>query len=120
MHAIRIIGGVVAGYFIFAIASMSLLGLLGARTGFAVMAGTLLALAVIGVVAGLAVRLIAATAGRPVGAYVLAGLVALATLANLILQLGAEPTWYKLGTLLLTVPAVVWAALRGSAKAASK
>ncbi len=45
-------------------------------------------------------------------AYVLAGLVALATVANLAMQLGAEPTWYKVGTLVLTAPAILCLGLR--------
>ncbi len=40
-------------------------------------------------------------------AYVAAGLVVLATATNLAMGLGAEPNWFKVGTLLLTVPAMV-------------
>ena len=35
-----------------------------------------------------------------------------ATLVNLILAAGAEPLWYKLGTLLLTVPLILGVGLR--------
>ena len=68
-------------------------------------------LAVIGLAAGWIATTIAG-AHRRLVSYLLAGLVALATLANLVLGFGAEPVWYKVGTLVLTAPAILLVGLR--------
>lgn len=73
----------------------------------------LAALALIGLVVGSTARLIAGDQRRLVS-YLLAGLVALVTLVSLIERSGIEPTWYKLGTLALTVPAILLMGLQGS------
>lgn len=72
-----------------------------------------MSLVAIGWVAGFLAVKIAGSMRRPAG-LILAGLVAAATIANLARVLGAEPTWNKLATLLLTVPAILLVTLRSS------
>lgn len=43
---------------------------------------------------------------------VVIALVAIATIANLVMGFGAEPVWYKVGTLVLTALAVLLVGLR--------
>jgi hypothetical protein len=73
----------------------------------------LTALGVIGLVGGVLAAAISGTHSR-LACFILAGVVLLATLANLLLRLGSEPDWYKVGTLLLTGPAIVLVGLRRS------
>ena len=105
MKVVRIVVGVVVGYLVYAVGSMLLAGHAIAGGGAIVVVLVLLGLAAIGAVAGLAAGRIGEEGGRT-AATVAAALVALATGLNLALSLGAEPTWYKVGTLLLTVPLV--------------
>ena len=118
MKILRAFAGVVVGYLVFAVSSMFLVGVVMDREGPMVIGLGLIALATIGCVSGFVASKIAGGTSRPVG-FVLAGLVAAATIANLAMQLGAEPTWYKMGTLLLTVPAIVVVSLRSSASETS-
>ena len=103
MEMIRKTAAVLAGYFIFALASMAVISLLGSLQGPISVVVALAALAVTGFLAGLVVRVLAGGGSRWPG-YTTGGLVALATVANLLLRLGAEPVWYKTATLVLTVP----------------
>lgn len=111
MNALRTTSAVVVGYLLFAVASMLLVGQVMSRQGPTIMVLGLAALAIIGVVAGVVASAIAPE-NRRLASYTLAGLVAVATIANLAMQLGAEPIWYKVGTLVLTVPAIVLMGLR--------
>ena len=111
MKIFRAFAGVIVGYLIFAVSSMMLVGMVMERSGPVVMGLGWLSLAAIGCVSGWVASKIAGNTRRPVG-YVLAGLVAAATIANLAMRLGAEPTWYKIGTLLLTAPAILMISLR--------
>ncbi len=113
MSALRTIVGIVVGYLSFAAASMLLVGTAMAGAGAVRALVALVGLLLIGLGSGLATTVIAGPHGRLASAIV-GGLVALATLANLAMQLGAEPSWYKLGTLLLTVPAIVLTGRRQS------
>jgi len=106
MKILRALVGVVVGYLIYALASMLVVGMVTPREGPTAMFLGLTALLVIGGIAGFATSAIAGGMKRP-AALILAGLVAMATVANLAMQLGAEPTWYKVGTLLLTTPVIV-------------
>lgn len=113
MKIFRALVGVVVGYLVYAISSMLLVGLVMGQKGPIVIVIGCVALAAIGWVAGFLAIKIAGGLTRPV-IFVLAALVAAATIANLAMQLGAEPTWYKVGTLLLTVPLILVAGLRSS------
>ncbi len=113
MKILRAFAGVVVGYLVFAASSMFLVGMVMDREGPVVIGLGLTVLAAIGCVSGFLASKIAGGTSRPVG-FVLAGLVAAATIANLAMQLGAEPTWYKMGTLLLTAPAILMISLRSS------
>lgn len=113
MEIVRVVVAIVVGYVVFAAASMFLVGQIPATGSPVVVVLGLVALALIGVIAGFVARAISGN-GRRITGYILAGLVAVATLANLLMQLGAEPTWYKVGTLVLTAPAILWfTAVRG-------
>lgn len=107
MNVVRAIGAVLTGYVLYALASMVVASLLVRREGLVFAALALVALAAIGWMAGLGASAVAGD-GRRVAGYVVAGLVALATLGNLVMQVGAEPVWYKVATLLLTVPGILW------------
>jgi len=111
MSILRIILAIIAGYFLFAACSMLLVGLVMGKSGLFVVILGLTGLALVGLIAGWVARAIAGKMARIAG-YVLAGLILVATLANLLMQLGAEPVWYKIGTLVLTAPAVVCVSLR--------
>jgi hypothetical protein len=115
MKILRAIIAIVVGYVLYAGASMFVL-----RSGLFLMSPrrlmvvvVLAALALIGLVVGWNARLIAGDQRRLVS-YLLAGLVALATVVSLIERSGIEPNWYKLGTLVLTVPAILLMGLLGS------
>lgn len=113
MKLIRAFGAVVVGYLIYAVSSMLLVGLVMAQKGPITVGLACVALAAIGCLAGFLAVKIAGSMRRPTG-FILAGLVASATIANLAMLLGAEPTWYKLATLLLTVPAILVVSLRST------
>jgi len=113
MNLIRAFGAVVVGYLIYAVSSMLLVGLVMAQKGPIMVGLACVALAAIGWVAGFVAVKVAGSMRRP-AAFILAGLISAATIANLVLQLGAEPTWYKIATLLLTVPAILIASLRST------
>lgn len=115
MKILRAILAVVIGYVLFAASSMLLVGPVMTRQGPLMVVVALVALAAIGVVVGLVARAVAGES-RQLAGCILAGLVALATLANLFMGLGAEPLWYKLGTLVLTVPAILFVGIRSSSK----
>ena len=102
----RVIGGIVAGYLVYAISAMLLVGPVMASQGATVVVVGLVVLALIGCVAGLLAALVAGER-RQLAASVAAVLVALASIVNLVVGLGAESTWFKVGTLLLTVPAML-------------
>lgn len=111
MDIVRTIAGVVVGYLIFAAASMLMIGAVTEGQGPVAIGLGLLGLTLIGLIAGFVAMSIAGANIRLVG-FVLAGLVVIATAANLILQLGAEPLWYKVGTLALTAPGILFVCLR--------
>lgn len=111
MKILRAIVAIVVGYVLFAVASMLLVGPVMTRQGLFMVVVALVALALIGLVVGLVAKAIAGGHRRLVG-YILAGLVALATVANLVMGLGAEPVWYKIGTLVLTAPAILLVGFR--------
>ena len=111
MKVLRGVVAIVAGYVVFALASMLLVGRVMAGEGWLIIALGLIGLAGVGLASGALGAVIAGANGRWVG-FVLAGLVALATVANLAMQLGAEPTWYKVGTLVLTAPLILLICLR--------
>lgn len=112
MKILRAIVAVIIGYVLFATGSILLVGPVMTRQGPFMVVVALAALALIGLVVGCVARAIAGDHRRVAG-YILAGLVALATLVNLMMGLGAEPVWYKIGTLVLTVPAILLVGLRG-------
>ena len=111
MSIFRAIAGIIVGYLVFAAASMMLVGLVIARQGPFVVVIALVTLALVGLAAGWVAAAIAGESRR-LASYILAGLVALATLANLVMGFGAEPVWYKIGTLVLTAPAILLIGLR--------
>ena len=111
MKVLRGVVAIVAGYVVFALASMLLVGPVIAGEGPMIVALGLIGLAIVGLVSGAIAAAIAGGNGRLVGS-VLAGLVGLATVANLAMQLGAEPIWYKVGTLVLTAPLILLICLR--------
>ena len=111
MNALRIIAAIVVGYVLFALGSMFLVGPVMAKEGTVIIVLGLIGLALVGLFSGLIARAIAGEKAQVAG-YVLAALVGLATLANLLMQLGAEPVWYKVGTLLLTMPLILVVCLR--------
>lgn len=106
MKILRALVGIIVGYLLYALGSMLAVGMVMAREGPASVALGLLALLLIGGVSG---YLASAIAGdmRRLAAVVLAGLVAVAAIVNLAMQLGAEPAWYKVAALLLTAPIIV-------------
>ena len=108
MQIIKAIAAGILGYLVYAIGSMVLVGLVvsSSTTLGIVMAG--IGLPVIGFLAGKLTTIVDANHGTMNG-YVVAGLVLLATLVNIVQNLGAEPVWYKIGTLLLVIPAVLLA-----------
>ncbi len=112
MTVLRLVGAAILGYLLFAVGSMQLVGLV-MRGGAAAAIGALVGLAVIGAVVGYLTARIAGPKAA-VAAAVAATLIGLATLANLVFGLGAEPVWYKLATLLVTIPIVLWVARRSS------
>lgn len=101
----------VVGYVAFAGGSMLLVGPVMAQTGPLAMVLGLAGLLLIGLVAGFLAAKISGDSCRIAG-IVLTALIVLATLANLLMELGAEPRWYKLGTLLLTAPMILLVCLR--------
>lgn len=111
MKVLRIVAAVVVGYLAFALTSMALVWPVTAGEGPMIVVLGLIGLALIGLLAGFVAAAISGEDRRLAG-YVLAGLVALATVANLVTGLGAEPVWYKVGTLVLTVPLIVIVCLR--------
>lgn len=111
MRVLRIIVAVVVGYLVFAVGSMFLVGNAMTREGPLVVILSSVGLAVIGLLVGIVAAALAG-AGARTAIYILTGLVVLATLVNLVIGLGAEPVWYKIGTLVLTAPAIVLAGLR--------
>jgi len=113
MSVLRTIAAILVGYFLFALGSMLTISLWVGKEGGAFAALAFVALAVIGLVAGLAASLISGKTKRLAGA-IHAGLIALATLVNLLMQFGAEPSWYKVATLLVTVPSILLVTFRGS------
>ncbi len=111
MNIIRGVAAIVIGYLVIAFVSMSLGGVVMARGGLGIVVLALVALAISGGMVGLMTRLISGRNPRASG-FTLAGLVSIATLANLVLGLGAEPAWFKIGTLLVSAPAIVFVCLR--------
>ena len=101
MGIFRVIVSVVVGYVVFASASMFLVGQVMIRSGAWMVIGGLAGLAFIGLATGFIAKMIAGEKAS-LAPNILAGLVVLATLANLVMGLDAEPAWYKLGTLILT------------------
>lgn len=114
MKILRTLGAVVVGYVLFAVASMLLISLLATGDGLVLTVLALAALAVIGLLSGWTAAAISGET-RQLAGYIVAGLVAVATIANLAMQLGAEPVWYKVGTLVLTVPGIILATRRRGA-----
>lgn len=115
MNTVRAIAGTLIGYVVYAFASMTLVGAIMGADGAAVIVVALAALVAIGALAGALTALVAGPKGALAGALA-AGLVALATAANLLLTLGAEPVWFKVGTLLLTAPTLLFVARRISSR----
>lgn len=111
MNIFRAIAGVVLGYVVFAFGSMILVMLVLTQEGQSVYAVVYVSLALIGLVSGWTATSIAGHY-KTVAVCAVATLVLIATLANLFLQLGAEPNWFKLATLVLTIPAILVFALR--------
>ena len=105
MRILRIVAGVVVGYVVFAVGSMLLVGPVMSGEGASIVVLGLVWLALVGLISGFVAAAISG-ADRGMVGCILSGLVALATLANLLMGLGAEPNWYKVGTLVLTAPAI--------------
>ncbi len=105
MVVFRTIVGVIVGYVTYAVLSMLLVGFVMGTEGPVVVVAGLVGLAAIGLAAGWLASLIAGEKAR-IATMVAATLVVLATLANLLMGLGAEPLWYKVGTLVLTAGAI--------------
>lgn len=112
MGVVRVIAGVVVGYLAFAVGSMMLVGPATPPTAAGWALTSVLGLGGIGLVSGEICRWLAGPRHR-LASRILAALVAAATLANLLLDLGAEPWWFKLAILLLTVPIILWTGIRG-------
>ncbi|MCH9648295.1 MAG: hypothetical protein K0U98_08655 [Deltaproteobacteria bacterium] len=106
MSILRMVLAIIAGYLLFAVASMSLLVPVMGREGLVVIVLALAVLAIIGVTSGYLAKVIAGGKSK-LACSILAALVALATLANLVFQTGAEPVWYKIGTLVLTASMIL-------------
>lgn len=115
MDILRAIAGIIVGYLVFAVGSMLLISPVMSQEGPVIIVVALVALAVIGLIAGWLATAVGGKHARLV-VCVVAGLVALATIANLVMKLGAEPDWYKVGTLLLTAPAILLVGLRATGK----
>ena len=113
MTVVRLVGAAVVGYVLYAVASMQLVGPVGSGGPVTALL-VVLGLAMIGLAVGFLTARIAGPKAKTAAA-VAATLIALATLANLSLGLGAEPVWYKLATLLVTIPALLWVAHRAAA-----
>jgi len=103
MKVLRIILASVVGYLAYAVGSMLLVSPVMEGEGAPIIALGLVGLALIGLASG---WLAARTSGgnQRWAGYIVSGLIALATVANLAIGLGAEPVWYKVGTLVLTAP----------------
>ncbi len=115
MNMFRSIAAVLLGWALFATASMVIVTVVMAQEGPVIIVFALVSLTITGLVTGLLAASIAGSNRRIVG-YILAGLVVLATLTNLLLNLGAEPVWYKVGTLVLTAPSILLMCLRAPQK----
>lgn len=74
-------------------------------------------LAALGWLAGRTARLVAGEFART-SALVLAALTTLVMTANIIMDVAAEPLWFKAAVLLVTVPGVIIAGLRGGSSTA--
>ncbi len=80
-------------------------------------AAIVVGLAVLGWVAGKTARLVAGEFART-SALVLAALTTLVMTANIILNVAAEPLWFKTAVLVVTVPCIIIAGLRGGSSPA--
>ena len=111
MKTLRTIAAVIAGYVLYAASSMLLVGPVLKNRVAIMMALALVSLVVIGLFSGFVAAAIAGEKRRLAG-NVLALLVIVVTIVNLIQQLGGEPAWYKVGTILLTAPAIAFMGYR--------
>lgn len=111
MAIVRLIAAVLVGYLVYAAGSMLLVGPVSSGGGAGTVALGAAGLAVIGLLCGLAAAGIAG-GRRRAAAFGVGGLILLAAGANLAMQLGAEPLWYKAATMLITAPAAVLVGLR--------
>lgn len=105
MTLFRTISSIIAGYLVFAISSMLLTGVVMSTAGVVQMVLGISGLILIAIL----VRYLIAFISRKnqMALFIVAGLVVAATGANLFLQLGAEPVWYKLSTLFVLVPGMI-------------
>lgn len=118
MEHVRTAGGIVLGYVVYAVGSMLLVGpVVSSSTTVGVVVAAI-GLPIIGFTAGNVTALVAA-GRRTLSGYLVAALVLLATLVNIIQNLGAEPIWYKIGTIVLVIPAVLFATRRRAGQQAS-
>ncbi len=115
MQIIRAIGTGLVGYVVYAIGSMLLVGLVVSNSTILGVVIAVIGLPVIGFLAGKVIALSDANHGKIIG-YIVSGIVLLATLVNIIQNLGSEPLWYKIGTILLVIPAILFASRGRSSK----
>lgn len=108
MKTLRTIIAIIVGYLLFAVTSMLLVSPVMSRQGPITVVLAFMCLALIGGASGWVAAMISGGTAR-LASSILAGIVAVATLANLLMKLGAEPVWYKVATLVLTVPAILLA-----------
>lgn len=110
MILFRTLSSIIVGYVAYAFTSMLLIAVMMSTTGVAqVMLGC------VGLVfiALLVCYLVAVVSGKQlesdnhIALFIVASLIVVATSANLFLELGAEPVWYKLGTLFVLVPGTI-------------
>ena len=106
INVIRAIAAILIGYVVFAFSSMVLVGPVMNGSGPLIIVGALVGLASIGLAVGFVTTLVAGIKAR-LATSVVFGLVVLATVANLLMGLGAEPNWYKVATLVVCAPIIL-------------
>lgn len=116
MRVLRAVAGVVLGYVIVA-GALSLLVMTWwinewLPVSLSWIVAIMIALMLAGWLAGTLARIVAGDFAR-VSVYVLAALTALVMTINIILDVAAEPLWFKALVLALTLPSILISGLRG-------
>ena len=111
MKIVKAVGAGLLGYLVYAIGSMLLVGLVVSNSTTLGVIIAVIGLPVVGFLAGKLIGLVDAIHMTMIG-YIVAGLVLFATLVNIVQNLGSEPIWYKIGTIVLVIPAMLIATRR--------